>query len=65
MRKAWPLSPKHAIRAEKAINFYVTISLDLESGKTNARLSDADSRTSIDIFDDWDYDFFFNQSKSH
>ncbi len=53
----------YVISAEKAINFYVTISLNLESQKTNARLSDADSPTSIDIFDDWDHDFFFNQSK--
>lgn len=55
----------YVIRAEKAINFYVTIKLDLESGKANARLSDADSSASIDIFDNWDYDFFFNQSKSN
>lgn len=55
----------YILRAEKTINFYVTINLDLESGKANARLSDADSPTSIDIFDDWDYDFFFNQSKGH
>lgn len=54
----------YAIRAEKAIDFYVTIDLNLETGKAKAKLTDAVSPTSIDIFDDWDYDFFFNQPKS-
>jgi len=51
----------YVIQAEKAIDFYVTIDLNLQTGKAKAKLSDAVSPTSIDIFDDWDYDFFFNQ----
>lgn len=53
----------YVIRAEKAIDFYVTIDLNLEKGKAKAKLSDAVSPTSIDIFDDWDYDFFYSQPK--
>jgi|GEM_PF-2508080 len=55
----------YVMQAEKTIDFYVTIDLDLQSGKASARLSDAESPNSIDIFDDWDYDFFFNQQGGH
>ncbi|WP_231425057.1 PIN domain-containing protein [Pedobacter sp. Leaf250] len=55
----------YVIKAEKAIDFYVSIDIDPKTGKANAKLSDAVSPTSIDIFDDWHYDFFFNQSKNH
>ncbi|PWS32634.1 PIN domain-containing protein [Pedobacter paludis] len=51
----------YVIQAEKAIDFYVTIDLYLQTGKARAQLSDAVSPTSIDILDDWDYNFFLNQ----
>lgn len=55
----------YLIQAEKAIDFYVTIDLNVETGKANAKLTDAVSPTSIDIFDDWDYDLVFNQSRTN
>lgn len=51
----------HVIRAEKAVDFYIQLDFDPQSEKANSSLSDLTSSASIDIFDDRDLDFFYNQ----